>query len=347
MLRKLKNRLNDQGVAMFKRQLITGGGIMSSKAIFLAIFFMFSIVFQTWASEPFPNREIEIIVPWDPGGGMDTMSRAVAPTMSEVLGVPVVVINKPGASGTVGSALLAKRKPDGYSLGAASATPNLFAPHLQKVEYDPIKDFDYVGGCMAQPMGVQVLAGAPWKTFQDFLDDAKKNPGKIKISTYGVNSMPDVFMRAIAKDNGITWTLVPFKGDGPTLPAVLGGHVHASTLSVMWAPQAKAGKMRALVLFTEKRISDFPDIPTLNELGFNYYLGAAAFNGLAAPKGLPQETLKKLEHAVKLAVDSPKFKEICKNVSFEVYYQNKDDFTKSAIDGLKRIGDMLKRIGGS
>lgn len=297
------------------------------------------------AAEPFPSKEIEIIVPFDPGGGMDLLARVVASSMTETFGKSVVVVNKPGASGTIGTALLAKSKPDGYSLMTVSPSPILFAPHLQKVEYDVSKDLTYIAGVVAQPFGVQVLPDAPWKTFQDLLDDAKKNPGKIKFGTDGVNSWGSIYMGCVAKDRGITWTNIPYKGDGTLLPSFLGGHVEVAVMSVVWVPQAKAGKLRPLVLVTEKRFADFPDTPILNEFGFNYFLGAGSICGFGAPKGLPADILKKLEDAIKKATESPQFKDTAKNVSYGVDFRNSSVFTKQVHTGFTSIGEMMKKAG--
>jgi tripartite-type tricarboxylate transporter receptor subunit TctC len=321
--------------------------IMSKMKVALwAMVFVFISVFSSFASEPFPSRPIEIIVPFDPGGGMDLMARTLAPKMSEILGQPVVVINKPGSAGTVGTALASKRKPDGYTLVTISASPIFFSPHLYKLEYDPLKDITYIAGLLSQPQGIQVLADAPWKTFQDLLNDAKSNPGKIKYGSLGINSTGHVFMECIAKDRGITWTHVPFKGDGTLTPAILGGHVMVAVgIGAAWVPHAKAGRLRPLTLFTERRFSDFPDVPTLNEFGFNYYLGVASLNGIGAPKGLPDEILRKLEDAIRQAADSPQFKEGAKTVSHDLYFQNSKDFTRSVEKGFHSIGDMIKRVG--
>ena len=317
---------------------------MSKKIFLLVIVFTFLSGFPSFAAEPFPSRTIEIIVPFDPGGGIDLMARTLAPKMSEFLGQPVVVINKPGASGTVGTALACTKKPDGYTLISISPSPILFAPFIQKLEYHSLKDFTYIAGVMAQAQAIVVKPDAPWKNFQEFLDDAKKNPGKIKYSSSGVYGFGHVYMENIGKDRGINWTHVPFKGDATQIPAILGGHVMVSTIGAAWVPHAKEGRLRPLAFLTEKRFSEFPDVPILSEFGFNYYMGAASLNGLGAPKGLPDEILKKLEDAIRVAAESPKFKEAAKVVSHDIFFQNSKEFTQSLEKGFSSIGDMIKRV---
>lgn len=307
--------------------------------------FMLLVVTPALAAEPFPSREIEIIVPFDPGGGTDLLARVVAAKLTEQLGKPVVVVNKPGAAGTVGTTLLSQRKPDGHSLMTVTPSPIIFAPHRQKLAYDPLKDFTYLAGVVRQPFGIQVRADAPWRTFQDLLEDAKKNPGKIKYGTDGVNSWGAIFMAAVAQDRGINWIQVPFKGDATLLPAFLGGHVDVGVMSVIWVPLAHAGKLRPLAVVTEKRLSDFPETPTLSELGFNYFLGIGSITGFAAPKGLPDDIRKKLEDAIRLATESTEFKETAKKVSFEVDFRNGREFAQQVEQGFKSLAEMMKKTG--
>lgn len=318
---------------------------MYKKVLFLMISFVFVLNFSSFGSEPFPSKEIELIVPFGTGGGLDLMSRSLAPKLSEILGKPVIVVNKPGASGTVGTALTVQRKPDGHTLMTISPSCLLFAPHFQQLPFHPLKDVTYVAGWVNQPYGIQVKADAPWKNLQDLMEYAKKNPGKIRFGSTGVNGIGDIYMKAIGKDRGIDWVNIPFAGDGTMIPALLGGHVEVTTMAVAWVPQAKGGTLRPLALFSEKRFSSFPDTPILNELGFNYYLGAAAFAGVGAPKGLPENILKKLEDAFRRALDTPEFKKTAETLSVEPWFRTNIELTKSAEDGFKAIGEMADRLG--
>jgi len=317
---------------------------MSRKIFVLTFFFLFLLVSSTFAAEPFPTREIDILCPWEAGGGMDLMARTLAPGMTEVLGKPVVVTNKPGAAGILGTALGCTRKPDGYTLFTISPSPILFSPHIEKLEYNPLKDIIYLAGLLMQPYAIVVQTDAPWKNFQELLDYAKKNPGKIKYGSHGPNSYDHVIMENVAKDRGINWVAIPYKGDGALTPAILGGHVPVAGIAMAWVPQAHAGKLRPLILLTERRVKEFPQLPTLNEVGFNYYLGGASLNGIGVPKGVPEEILQKLENAIRYAADTPKFKDAAKTVSHELFYQDRKQFTKSVEEGFNSIGDMIKKI---
>lgn len=320
---------------------------MFRKIEFLAMGFIFIFIFSSsvFAAEPYPSKEIEIIVPFATGGGIDLMSRSLAPKLSEILGKPVLVINKPGAAGTVGTALGIKSKPDGHTLFSLSPSCILFAPNFQKVPYDILEDITYIAGWVDQPFGIQVRADAPWKTFNELIEYARKNPGKIKYGSLGINSLGHIYMEAIAKDRGINWIQIPYTGDGTTIPALLGGHVDVATIAVAWVPHARAGKIHPLALFGTKRFKAFPNTPTLNELGFNYYAGAAGFLGVGAPKGLPEDIRKKLEDTFQNAINAPEFQKTTENLSLEAWFRPGEELKKSAEEGLKAIGDMAIRLG--
>ena len=175
---------------------------MSKKNMLLAIFLivLFSSTYS-FASEPYPSKDIEIIVPFAAGGGLDLMSRTLAVQLSDILGTQVIVVNKPGAGGSVGTTLALKSKPDGYTLVTVSPSSILFSPNFKKVEYDPLKDISYIAGWVNQPLGIQVLAESQFKNLNDLLTFAKNNPGKIK---YGAsfNGYGHIYMEAIAKERG-------------------------------------------------------------------------------------------------------------------------------------------------
>ncbi len=310
------------------------------------------LVFIVWAfssfasaAEPYPTKEIEIIVPFATGGGIDLMSRSLAPKLSEILGKPVLVVNKPGAAGTVGTALAVQRKPDGHTLFSLSPSCILFAPNFQKVPFDPLKDITYIAGWVDQPFGIQVRADAPWKTLNDLIDYAKKNPGKIKHAHLGTNSLGHIYMEAIAKDRGVNWIHIPYTGDGTTVPALLGGHVDVATIAVAWVPHARSGQIHPLAMFGAKRFKSFPDTPTLNELGFNYYAGAAGFLGVGAPAGLPEHLRKRLEDVFEKAVNTDEFKKTTENLSLEVWFRSGPELKRSAEEGLKAIDEMARKVG--
>ena len=310
----------------------------------LVIFYIFTTL-ATQAQSDYPTKPIQIIVAWSAGASEDLRNRALAVTMEKVLGQPVVVVNKPGAAGTLGLTLVAKAKPDGYTLGSASTSPILFAPHVQKVEYDSLKDFTYIAGTCIQPYGIVVRSDAPWRTFQEFINYVKENPGKIKYGSFGVGGLAHIYMEALAKEWNLHWVHVPFKGDAPNLTALLGGHVPISAASSAFVPHLRAGKLRLLALFTGTRMTEFPEVPTLKELGFKYDLRGNEVLGILGPKGLSQDIVKKLEKAIEKAVESEEFKKAMETLVNEAKFRDSVTFTKLIQDLYPQIGEMVKISG--
>jgi tripartite-type tricarboxylate transporter receptor subunit TctC len=312
-------------------------------------FLAFSLVFFFWSSlaeAEFPDRPIQLIIGFDAGGSEDLRARALVPKVGEVLGQPVVVVNKPGASGSVALSLVAKAKADGYTLGSASASPVLFVPHMQKVGYDPLKDFTYICGSAVQPLGMVVANDAPWKTFNDLVEYVRKNPGKLKYGTFGIGGGAHVYMELVGKALNLNWVHVPFKGDQPTVNALLGGHIPVAVSPSTFVPHVKAGKLRLLAMVTESRSSAFPDVPTLKEQGLNFDFRAFGdVLGYLGPKGIPENALKKLEGAFKQAVDSRDFTEIMEKLTNDKRWMDSQSFTKMIQEVYPRTGQMIEQIG--
>jgi len=307
-----------------------------------ALLFKFSDIGQ--ATGDYPTRPIQIIVGWSAGASDDLRARSLAPTLEKALGQPVVVVNKPGAAGTLGLTFVAKSKPDGYTLGSASTSPILFAPHVQKLEYNPLIDFTYIAGTAAQPWGIVVKSDASWKTLEELIDYVRQNPGKIKYGSWGIGGGAHVYMEFLAKAKGLNWVHVPFKGDQPSLTALLGGHIPVALSSSAFVPHAKAGKVRPLAIIAETRMAAFPQAPTLKELGFTFDLRVSGVLGFCGPKGLPTETLKKLENAFKRAVESIEYKEAMEKLDNEADYRDSQTFTKLIHELYPQIGEMIKKL---
>ena len=187
-------------------------------------------------AQTFPSRPVTLIVPWPPGGTTDIGMRALALATEKHLGQSIVIENKAGAAGTLGPAnMAAAAKPDGYTLSQMPITVFRY-PFMAKTSFDPAKDFTYVIGVTGYTFGVVVSEDAAWKTFQELLADAKANPTKINYGTPGAGTSLHITMEQIAKQQGIKWTHVPFKGNAEATNALLGGHIHALADSTGWAP---------------------------------------------------------------------------------------------------------------
>jgi tripartite-type tricarboxylate transporter receptor subunit TctC len=238
---------------------------------------------QSARAQTFPSRPVTLVVPYPAGTATDTTMRALATATEKYLGRPIVIENRAGAGGALGPAQVATAKPDGYTLSQIPL-PLFRAFFMRKMTYDPSRDFTYIIGLTGYTYGVVVRSGSPWKTFEELLADAKRNPGKITFGTPGANTTQHVTMLQIARLLGITWTHVPFKGTPEMVSALLGGHIDVSADTTAWAPQVNAGQLRLLVTFGASRTKNWPTVPTLRDVGID--LVSNSPYGLAGPKDM-------------------------------------------------------------
>ncbi|HEU4367540.1 MAG TPA: tripartite tricarboxylate transporter substrate binding protein [Methylomirabilota bacterium] len=299
------------------------------------------------SQEAFPSRPITIVNPFPPGGQADLSGRPLAAALEKVLKQPVVITNKPGASGAVGMQAVAVAKPDGYTISitvpAISMIPEvdkLFSrnPTFTREQFTPIARIN------ADPCVVVVNAERPWKTMKDLLDDARKRPGEITFSSSGIYGASHVPMEMILQSaGGLKMRHLPTTGGGPATTAVLGGHADlwCSTTGPA-APHVKSGKFRALAVTSAARHPHF-DAPTLKELGLDveYYL----WIGLFAPKATPAPVMKALREAVRQAVEDPAFKSALEKIQSPLAYQDADDFRRWWDADAGRLAEVIKRIG--
>lgn len=291
----------------------------------------------------FPSKPITMIVPWPAGGGTDVWHRAIADAMSRDLGQPVVVDNKAGAGGTLGPATMAATaKPDGYTISHIPITVVRF-PIMQKVSWDPLKDFSYIAHISGFQFSTVVRTDSPWKTFKDMIEDARSNPGKINYATPGAGTSLHIGMELIAKHAGITWTQVPFKGTQESVAALEGGHVMSLAGGSDWWPMYDAGKVRPLVFWTEKRNKRLPDIPTLQDLGFPFVFDSPF--GFAGPKGMDPGVVKILHDAIKKALTDPKAIEMRDRYDFQDRYMDTATYAAFVKDLAEKERGYLTSIG--
>lgn len=276
-------------------------------------------------AQAFPNKPLRLIIPYPAGGASDLTARAVVSVADEYLGQPMVVVIRSGGGGAVGAEAAAKSKPDGYTLFMADPANLIILPEVQKVAYNPT-DFVPVGQVASLPALLMVQAGSPWKSAKDFVEDAKKNPGKLKHSA--VTFSPEHLMfEAMGVKYGVKLTHVPSTGGGPALASLLGGHVDVNGLYPPVAyPHIQAGKLRALGVATTKRWAALPDVPTLPEQGFD--LDARLWLAIVTMKGTPKPVLAKLREAVKKISDDTSFKTIMTRMGQQVDYLTADELAK-------------------
>lgn len=254
-------------------------------------------------AQSFPSKPITLIVPWPAGGSSDIAMRAIADSAAKVLGQPIVVDNKPGASGTLGpAAMAATAKPDGYTLSQMPITV-VRVPIMQKTSFDTLKDFTYIAQLTGYTFGITTRSDGPFKTWADVVKFAKENPGKLTYGTPGTGTSLHIGMEMIAAREGMKVTHVPFKGAAETNAAILGGHTMLQVESSGWKPLVEAGQLKLLTIWTAERSAVWKDSPTLKELGYPFVFDSPF--GIAGPKGMDTAVVKALADAMKKAVEDP------------------------------------------
>jgi len=254
----------------------------------------------------YPTRPLKLIVPFPPGGGADLTARTLAQKMGDAMGQPIVVDNRPGANGLIGTDLVAKAAPDGYTIllvdrGALGINPSLYA----KLPYDPLRDFAYIGIATEGPYVLVVNPALPAKTLAELVALAKAKPGSINYASYGIGSMAQLNLEALNQRLGIDLQHVPYKGAGPAVTAVVAGEVGVTIASVPGVLGfVRDGRARALAVGSDKRLALFPDVPTMAEAGGGDTL-IPTFFALAAPAGTPPAVVAKLNAELKRALAAP------------------------------------------
>jgi len=266
-------------------------------------------------AQKFPERPITMIVPWAAGGSTDQTSRALAKAAEPFLGKPVIILNKPGASTTIGMAELARAKPDGYTIGTLSSTSYLLTLQGRELSYHPIDAFSYISYYGDNLIGIAVPADSRWKTLADLIADAKANPGKLNYGTAAIGSTQHLSTEALTLATGAKFMHIPQQGSAGSMTALLGKHVDFVTETSVWAPHVAAGRVRLLAVTSPKRASAYPDVPTFSELGVSPIRSVQAIIG---PAGMPEPERKILEDAFRKALKDPGFVNTMKVLAMEI-----------------------------
>jgi tripartite-type tricarboxylate transporter receptor subunit TctC len=307
--------------------------------------FLLSLAATAVRAQSYPSHAIQLIIPIPAGGGGDVNGRILADDLGKILGQQIIVTNKPGASDTLGTDALAKAKKDGYTLGYTSTAAMVFSRinNPESVPYDVMKDFDPLALHTFYPLSVAVQAGSPWKTFKDLVDYAKKNPGKLRVSTAGVGSAANFDVEIAQSVTGAQFTHVPFKGGEAVVTALLGGHVEVSFDIVgKFMPHVDAGKLRLLLI--SKKTSIYPNLPTLTQLGYSRDL-ISGWHGMFGPSGLPEDVKKVLVPAIEKAVNSPEGKAKIEKMGYVVQYKSPAELRKLIIDDFDTAHAIAVRLG--
>jgi tripartite-type tricarboxylate transporter receptor subunit TctC len=299
------------------------------------------------AQDAYPSKPITMVVPFPPGGVAEIVGRPLASVMEKALRQPVVVINRPGAGGSVGMASVAKGPTDGYTILMGLSSISIFPVSDRingKTPAYELRDFAPIALITADPTVLVVRSDGPYKTLKDFVDAAKAQPGKINYSSSGVYGTLHVSMEIFANAAGIKLFHVPYQGGGPAVTALLGGQVEALASGPAAAiGQIKGGKMRALASWSTERLALLPEIPTFKELGYDaeFYI----WTGVFAPAATPAPILSRLREAVKEAANSADFRSAMEKVSTPVSYLDAPEFQKYWDRDAARLKVALEKIG--
>ncbi len=294
-------------------------------------------------AQEYPTKPITLIVPWPAGGSTDISMRAIADSASKILGQPVTIDNKAGGSGTVGPATMAATaKPDGYTIAQIPITV-FRLPLMQQTPWDAAKDFSYIIHLTGYTFGVTTSAESQFKTWKDVVDYAKANPGKVTYATPGAGTSLHIGMEQIAELAGIKLTQVPFKGGAETNAAVLGQHTMLQADSTGWRPLVDAGKLRLLMVWTSARSPNFPNVPTLKELGYPMVYDSPF--GIAGPKGMDPKIVAKLHDAFKKALDDPAVIATLSKFDMVPNYKNTEDYKKFVTEVTNSELKVIEKLG--
>jgi len=291
----------------------------------------------------FPGRPIRMYVPWAPGGTTDVQMRALCDAASRRAGQPVIVENKSGAGGILGAQAMLSDKPDGYTIGQMPVSVFRTPLMSSRPMFDPVNDFTYIVHLCGYLFGVVVRADAPWKTFPEFLDHAKRNPGKINYGTPGIGTSLHLTMERIATERDIDWTHVPFRGFAENMNALLGGQIDALADSSGWSQLVEDGKVRLLVTWGESRAKRFPGAPTLREVGID--IVSASPYGIGGPKGMDPGVVRAIHDIFRDALNEPAHLAVLDRFDMPVMYKDTAEYQAFVRQQVEEDRAMIQRLG--
>jgi tripartite-type tricarboxylate transporter receptor subunit TctC len=288
-------------------------------------------------AQDFPGKPVRIVVPWPPSGNVDITARTVAPALAEALGQQVLVENRAGAAGTIGSAAVARSAADGYTLllgssGTITAGPAVF----KTLPYDPVKDFVAVGGIQSVPIVLTAAPKTPVATFQEFVALAKKKDGQLSVASAGSGSSNHLAIELLIRQANLKLLHVPYKGSGPAITDLLGSQVE-SMMDQLTASigHIRDGRIKALAISSKKRSPLLPNVPTLDESGVTGY-EASTFTGIFAPAGIPPVALSRLSSSLRKALAVESVRERYRAMGVEIIDMSQAEFAAYVRDDLEK-----------
>jgi tripartite-type tricarboxylate transporter receptor subunit TctC len=298
------------------------------------------------AAQSYPAKPIRLMVPFPPGGSTDIVARIVAQKLSVQLGQPVIIENRGGAGGTIGTAVVAKAAPDGYSLLVGSTSTHVVAPSVYaKLEYDPVKDFAPVSLMAVTPYLLVVHPAVQAKTVKELVDLMRAQPGRLNYASAGIGSTTHLAMEMLKFASGTFALHIPYNGNGPAGAAVIAGQVEilfGSLPSVL--PHARSGRVRALAVGTLKRSPSLPEVPTVAESGYAGF-DASLWLAIMAPAGTPAPVIERLNREVLAAASAPDTRELLDKAGAEVLTSTPAELSAMIREGVAKYAKIVKMAG--
>jgi tripartite-type tricarboxylate transporter receptor subunit TctC len=296
------------------------------------------------AASDYPSRPIELVVPFGAGGGTDILARVTAEAAKKHSSQPITVVNRPGASGSIGLTEVVNARPDGYKIAMITVEMAII-PHMGIAKFSPEADFTPLVRLNADPVVLTVSATSPWKTIEEMVDAAKKSKDPLKFGNAGTGGVSHLAAVALAQKAGTTFNHVPFQGNAPAVVALLGGHIDAVTASPSEVFSfVQTGKLRALAVLADQRLGGaFAQVPTMKER--NIDLSVGTWRGLAAPKGLPADVLARLSAIALKTANEPAVKEAMEKQNLGYSVADGEAFRKQIANDSALYKQLIDQMG--
>jgi tripartite-type tricarboxylate transporter receptor subunit TctC len=296
------------------------------------------------AAADYPERAVTLICPFPAGGAMDIVARNLVEALKAHFPKPVVVVNRPGAAGTIGNSEVVQARPDGYTIGISAVAVLTVQPHRTDLPYKTPDDYAPIIKLVNLPVVLAVRAGSPWKTARDFLEAARAAPGRLRVGSPGVGTILHLDLEALKAEAKVDLTHVPFAGGGESVPALLGGHIDALTAHPAEVlPHVQAGKAHVLAVYQERRNALFPEAPTLRELGHDITLGV--YYLLIAPKGTPPGVLTRLHDSARAATAEAVFQTMARTRGYLIEYKGPEALKQELWESYRKNEALLQKLG--
>ena len=295
----------------------------------------------TSAQTKYPDHQIELLVPYQAGGGTDGLARAFADASRKHIDQPIVVINKPGAGGAIGWSEVINSKPDGYKL-AVLTVELLTLPHLglAKFKYD---DFQPIAQLNSDPAAITVKADAPWNSIEEFIAAAKKEPNSVRVGNSGNGSIWHLAAAALEDKTGTKFNHIPYPGAAPAVLSLLGGHIEAVAVSpAEVSTHVQGGKLKVLMVMADKRLKGFEKVPTAKERGIDLSIGT--WRGLGAPKNTPPEVMAKLREFTAKTANEPSLREVMDKQNLGFVYTDGAVFKDTLAKDNVYFGELITKL---